>query len=380
MKLHIYPASRCYHSLSDLFIAPFISSRNFDRFFEKWLDKKPYLCTYRARNAIYQILVYLKRNFNVTRVLIPAYICKEAMTPVKMSGLDIVIVDSNLETLGIDLKKIDLRPNDVVICPNLFGLKTDIKRLYGKKIFIIEDNASSFIKPSPYADFTIYSFGKGKEISSSEGGLIVIGKKKFESLLEESKLFHPGIKFEILRYFEYFLWKLKTYRIIYFLGKKIKSRISKSKGEVIVEREIEGRNFSICRISKNLTYLQLKKIEELRQESKKLVELFIKQLKKFNDISILAPPENSNCFYLNLFIENRDSLKCFLEKKHIFTSIYWSYLSDIVNKKCYRNFSYILNHILQILINPNYMKKEDVYYILENISEWKESVGRNLWK
>lgn len=373
MKIHVYPASRCYHSLSDLLTAPFISSKNFDRFFEKWLNSKPYLCTYRARNAIYQILVYLKRNFRVTRVLIPAYICKEVAIPIKMAGLDIVIADTDLGTLGIDLKSVDLKLNDVVICPNLFGLKSNIKKLEGKKVFIIEDNASSFLQPSPYADFVIYSFGKGKEISSSEGGLIVVNKKKFENFLEETKLSPPGIRFEISRYFEYFLWKLKTYRFIYFLGNKLKSMFPKPKRKSTVEKEIGGKNFFICRISKNLTYLQLKKMNELRRKSRNLAKLFMKKLKKIDGISVLIPPENSNYFCLNLFVENRDSLKSFLEKKHIFTSVYWDYLSDIVNKKSHKKFSYILDHTLQILIHPNYMKREDVFYILEKIGEWEKT-------
>jgi len=331
MKMHVYPASRCYHSLFDLFTAPFISPKNFHRFFDKWLNNRPYLCTYRARNAIYHVLVYLKRNFHVTRVLIPAYVCKEVVIPIKMAGLDIVITDSDLETLGIDLKSVDLRPNDVVICPNLFGLKSNIKKLEGKKVFIIEDNASSFLQPSPYADFVIYSFGKGKEISSSEGGLVVINNEKFLNFIDEIKLSPPGIRFEISRWFEYFLWKLKTYRIIYFLGKKHKSMIPSPRRKTSIPREIEGKEFSICRISKKLTFQQLKKMKELRQKSEYLAKIFVKGLKKFDNISVIEPPEDSNYFCLNLFVENRNSLKSFLEEKRIFTSIYWDYLPVIID-------------------------------------------------
>ena len=370
MRIRVYPSSRCYQSLFDLLLAPFMSTKKFHEFFNKWLNNKPYLCTYRARNAIYHVIRYLKRNFHVSRVVVPSYICKDVITPIKMAGLDVVFADNNLKTLGIDFNSIYLKPNDVIIYPNLFGLKSAIpKNIDRKKVFIIEDNASSFLQPSSYADFTIYSFGKGKEVSSSEGGLIVVNKKKFENFLEETKLSSPDIKFEILRYFDYILWRLKTYRIIYLLGKKLKFRITATKKNTLTTNEFDGKNLSMCKISKNIAAQQLKKINKLQSESKELVKIFTNEL---NDLSILEPPESSNFFCLNLFVEKRDSLKVFLEKKQIYTSVYWDYLIEKpLNKNKPKKFSYILKHILQILIDPICMKNDDILYITNQIKEWQ---------
>lgn len=372
MEIHIYPPSRCYHSMLDLIISPFVSSKKLDNFFNKWLKNKPYLYTYRARNAIYHILCYLKTNFHVTRVLVPTYICKEVIVPIKMAKLKTIFIDNDLKSLGVNLKSLHLKPNDVIIWPNLFGLKTPIPKNLNSKVFIIEDNASSFQQPSPRADFVIYSFGKGKEISSSEGGVVVINKKKFNGFLKETKLIPPKPWHEILRYFEYLFWRLKTYRPIYFFGKNIKLFLSRPKDKTVIKKEIEGNNFSICNISKKIVYQQLKQMSKLTQKSKKTARFFIKELRKFEEISIIEPPKKSNYFCLNLFVKNRNSLRLFLENKQIFTSVPWEYLTKkIIGWKIHKNSSYILNHLLQFLIDPTYMNREDILFIVKQIGEWQ---------
>jgi dTDP-4-amino-4,6-dideoxygalactose transaminase len=377
MKIRIYPPYKCYQTFTDLLVAPFLSTKGFDEFFDRYLKDKPYLCTYRARNAIYHVLVYLKKKFHVKRILVPSYMCNQVIVPIKMSGLKLVFTDINLKTLGVDLKSVKIKDNDVILWSNLFGLKASLNKreLYGKKVFILEDNVTSFRPPSPQADFTFYNFGKGKEISSSEGGLVAVNKEEFNDFLDETKLSAPDFHDEIFRYFAYLFWKLKTYRVIYFFGKIFKKAIVKP-GKVIIEDSIQGRDLCICKISKKIAALQLKRMKELTRKSKNLAKLLIRKLKKFDGISIIEPPRDSTFFCVNMYIkDNRNSLLSFLEKEQIFATVPWGYLNNsnyLDRKKSHRKYAYLLDHILQIMVNPSYMKKDDILYIVGKIDEWQK--------
>ena len=373
MNLHIYPPLRCFHSLYDFIGAINTPTENFDKFLNNWLGHKSYLCTYRGRNGIYHILNYLKINFNIKRVLVPSYICKIVIPPIKMNNLEIVFVDNDLETLGMDGNSIHLKKNDVILWVNYFGLKTipPKKLLNRNDIFIIEDNASYFQRPSSFADFTLYSFGKGKVVSSSEGGVVVVNKHKFKDISNQVKLNPPNIKIELIRLVNYFLWRLMTFRLIYIVGKKLKDKLRKSNDLNSLKTTIDGNELSMCAVSKRLTYKQLIQMQKLQERSKELAKIFMEKLKKFKQITVLIPKGYSNYFYVNLLVNQRDSLKSYLEKNNIFGSIPWEYLAEyILNKKTHKNASYILKHILQIKIDPTYMKRNDIEFITDNIKDW----------
>ena len=93
MKLHVYPPLRCFHSLYDFIAIANIKTENFDRFFTNWLGHKEFLCAYQGRTGLYHILKYLKRNFNIRSVIIPSYICKIVIPPIKMNGLEVIFVE-----------------------------------------------------------------------------------------------------------------------------------------------------------------------------------------------------------------------------------------------------------------------------------------------
>lgn len=373
MKLHVYPPLRCFHSILDFIKVFFTKSESFDKFFDRWFGSKDYFCTYRGRNGLYHILYYLKKNFHISRVIVPSYICKIVIPPIKMNNLEVVFVDNNLKTLGIDENSLSLKKNDVLLWVNYFDLlsQPSKKLLKRRDLFIIEDNASYFRLPSSFADFTLYSFGKGKQISSSEGGIVSINNAKFK-LLNKTNLNLPSFKTELSRYIEYFLWRLITFRPIYVIGKKLNLKNnSESKS---IKARIDGNNLSMCNISKKLVYEQLKRMPNLISKSRVLAKTLIEKLKNINGLNLLTSKHPSNYFYVNMIVEDRDSLKSYLEKKNIFCSIPWEYSTEyILNKKSHNNADYILNHILQIKIDPTYMEKDDVKFIENSIKSWFNS-------
>jgi len=360
---HIYPASKCEQTIFHIIKSPLLSSKKFDMFFKNWLNK-PIIYTYQARGAIYHILKYLKEEFQTKRVIIPKYICKDVISVIKEANLKIIYADTDLKTLSIDFSSVKIQKNDIIIYTNVFGLKSTIpKNIYRKNVFIIEDNAQTYLeKPSKNSDFTVYSLGEGKGITSSGGGILVINNMKYKNLVDKIKLTKPNISKEISKYITYLLWKLKHFKLIYFIGKKIFTNTKKNRSS-----KIKNKNLSICKISKKIALPALKKHNT--QTGKMLAEKI--KLKTINN------PENSNYFYLNLFVKNRDSLETFLKFNRIFTSTFWKYILNETNPKEYPNTYYILNNLIQLPINPEYTKN-DILYISDKINNWCLNERKNI--
>jgi dTDP-4-amino-4,6-dideoxygalactose transaminase len=375
MKLHIYPLSTCHHSWFEIKSAPFTGAGEFEMRMKEFFGGRPYVCTFGGRTAIYEVLKYLKRELGARRVLVPAYVCKEAITPINAAGLQPVIVDSDKRTLGISLDGVKLKEKDVILAPNLFGLRTDIARFVrGKGVFVVEDNSASFREPSPYADFAIYSFFKGKEVSGSYGGAFVVNNKKYQGIVESVSLSRPPVSLEIAKYWNYVKWKLKTQRIIYYFGKMIKGNDVKEPVRPLRKfgSELEGMGLSMGRISKALVGISLRKMPEFAKNNRSQLEELKKSVGKAEGLGILSPAAQSNCYPVNVMFkgEGRDSLKEFLEKRGIFSGTYWSYMDEYVDRKKFGGLSFILEHLLQLVLGQPSMDGDDVSFIASAIKEW----------
>lgn len=372
MNLRVYPAVRCFQTLPEIITSFLISSNNFEKLFKKWSGKRKIIYTYRARTALFHLLKYLKNNHRIKRVIVPSYICKEVIHPIKKAGLDIEFVDNNLKNLGVDDRNIKIHKYDSIIWVNYFGLNsTPSNKILKSGAIIIEDNASHFVKPSRYADFTLYSLGKGKEFSSSEGGIVTINKKKFENF--EIKFENPGMSIEFYRFFEYLFWKLASLRIFYKISRKIKRRFFKvsTKESFDFSKEIDGLYWPMLSISKKLAYRQLVKLNKVKTKSKNLWEILLKSLN--SKITILNPSDDSNFLFINFLVDERDKLKHFLENKNIFASVPWKYhIGKELKKKKFKNSEKIFLKLLQIKIDPTYMKEDDIKYISECINKFYE--------
>lgn len=375
MGLHVYPPLRCFQTLPDIFGSIFESGKEFDKLLKRRVGNKGILYTYRARTGLFHLLKFLKKEHNIKRIFVPSYTCKEVVHPIKKSGLHIEFVDNNLETLGIEDSNVKMGKTDAILIVNYFGIESKpSKRTLSSGAVIIEDNASFFKKPSKYADFTLYSFGKGKEFSSSEGGVVTVNNKIYKNFLNFTILDKPDIIKETIRFIDYLIWRLGTLRLFYRFSKGIKSAISSGK-ENFEFGNIENVNLTICEISKKLGYRQLMKFNELQRKSKNLWELFLNKINDIADITIIDTIENdSNFFSVNMLVESRDGLKKFLEKKGVFTSIPWNYnIGEKLSGKHFQNANKIHTNLLQLKIDPTYMKNNDIEYIAECFREFYES-------
>ncbi len=369
MKLRVYPAVRCFQTIPDIIMSPFVSPRKFEELFQKWAGTDDVLYAYRARTGLFHLLRFLKSN-GVKRVVVPSYTCKEVVHPIKKAGLDILFVDNDLGTLGIDGIDDRLGKSDAVLMVNYFGLKSiPSGKVLESGAVLIEDNASFFKQPSSYADFTLYSFGKGKEFSSSEGGAVVVNNKKYSNFVKIS-LDRTGFFTELGRFFDYMIWRLGTLRFFYRLSRKIMSSIKGD--ERITFGDIEGTGLSMCSVSRKLAYRQLMKMGSLQKKSGHLWKLFYDNVQDIQGIKILGRPSDlSNFFSVNMLVEQRDELKTFLEKHGIFASIPWNYhIGKKLTSEKFPNANKIYSELLQLKIDPTYMKDDDVEYISKYFREF----------
>lgn len=130
-------------------------------------------------------------------VLIPAYTCYSVPASIERAGLRPRLCDIDPETLGIDpqaLDRCDFSRVLAVVTANLYGLPNeltaieDIARRRG--VFLLDDAAQALgarlsgRAVGTFGDAGLYSFDKGKIISTMQGGVILSRGSAVETALD----------------------------------------------------------------------------------------------------------------------------------------------------------------------------------------------------
>lgn len=135
-------------------------------------------------------------------VLAPLFTCTATNIPLLYLGAKIKFVDINPKTLNIsieDLKKKISKKTKAIVCVHYGGIPCDMDEInilakrYNVKV--IEDAAHAL--GSRYngsnignlSDFTIFSFQSIKQLTTSDGGMLVIKKKSQEKLAKRLRWF-----------------------------------------------------------------------------------------------------------------------------------------------------------------------------------------------
>ena len=144
-------------------------------------------CT--AALEICALLLNIKKG---DEVIVPSFAFSSTANAFAMRGAKIVFADIKISDCNIDEKKIEqlITKKTIAIvivhyagrCANLRILKKITKKY---KLFLIEDAAQAFLtkykgKPAgAFGDFATLSFHEFKNISSGQGGALIINRKKF---------------------------------------------------------------------------------------------------------------------------------------------------------------------------------------------------------
>ena len=134
------------------------------------------------------ILAGIKKN---DEIICPVFTCTATNIPLLYIGAKIKFADIDPKTFNIDIdsvKKLITKKTKAIAFVNYGGLPcnlSELKKIAKKnKLILIQDAAQSLgatyeNKPiTSFADFTIFSFQAIKQISSGDGGMLVIKNKK----------------------------------------------------------------------------------------------------------------------------------------------------------------------------------------------------------
>lgn len=162
-----------------------------------------------GRAALTLILQALKQLYpGRTEVLIPAFTCFSVPAAIMKAGLEIRLCDIDQQTLDFnhsELKKIIASEKGsnllCVLATHLFGYPADIASLretIGNEIPIVEDAAQALggenagVKLGILADVGFFSLGRGKALSTVEGGVILTNRRDMGKTLASLVEKQPG--------------------------------------------------------------------------------------------------------------------------------------------------------------------------------------------
>ena len=144
-------------------------------------------CT--AALEICALLLNIKKG---DEIIMPSFTFSSTANAFVLRGAKIVYADIKIQDCNIDEKKIEnlITKKTVAIlvvhyagrCPDMKFIKNLTKK---HKIFLIEDAAQAFLTKhkgklaGTFGDFATISFHESKNISSGQGGALLINKKKF---------------------------------------------------------------------------------------------------------------------------------------------------------------------------------------------------------
>ncbi len=328
----------------------------------------------------------LKKN---SEVIAPCLNFGTAISSILLSNLSPVLVDCEIETLQIDVKKIEekiSKKTKVLLIPNLIGNIPDwkkIRELANKyKLIVIEDSADTLgakIEKKPtgsYSDISITSFYGSHIIScAGNGGMFLTNNKKY---YERAKVLRSWGRMSTL---------IKdSENINKRLGIKLKGYDYDRK---FVFSE-SGYNFEPSEIGASFGLIQLKKFNSFSKIRNKNFDLHYDFFKKLNKYFIL--PNISKGILTNFLaypiilrknlIFNRKEIQIHLENNNIQTRPIFSgnilrhpgFSSVISNRNKLNSFvnsDYIMKHGLLIGCHHG-LSLSDIDYIHDTVLKFKK--------
>ena len=241
--------------------------------------------------ALFFVVLFIKSKYKDSVFLLPAYTCPSVVNVLVKAKVVFDFVDLN-ESLDFDLNDLKvvvkkyINKKVILIPTSLFGAKIRNYKSVFEEFIIIEDMAQSYPDLYTEADFRIFSFGKGKMISSYSGGALLtnydINKIYTELIVIDDFLksfFLANLTNFILKYFYKLIeisplnpeknehFKLEDV-YIYRLSNMKKKWILTSIEDVDLSRRVKNSNYYLETFDKNLLFNLSSNIPYLRMPVK----------------------------------------------------------------------------------------------------------------
>ena len=362
------------------------SVNNFENKISKLFAKKFGLMVNSGSSAL--ILALKVMNFKKgSEIIVPCLNFGTAISSITLSNLVPIFVDCEIDTLQIDIKKIEskiTRKTKALLIPNLIGNLPDwkkIRQIANKyKLLIIEDSADTLgatinNKPSGiYSDVSITSFYGSHIIScAGNGGMLLTNNKNFFT------------KAKVLRSWGRMSTLIKdSENINKRLGIKLKG-FDYDRKFVFSEA---GYNFEPSEVGASFGLVQLKKFKNFNALRNRNFNLHYSFFKKLNDYFIVPKIEKSvktNFLAYPIILKNnkkfsRKQIQIFLEKQNIQTrpiftgnTLRHPAFSNLINNRnklnSFKNADYIMKYGLLIGCHQG-LKEKDISYIHSKIMKF----------
>lgn len=209
-----------------------------------WIPDSEILSFYRWSEALYHALQLIDIQHK-DEIIVQWYTCVVVSNAVIQSWGKIIYSDIDKDTLGFDIKELEksiTKKTKAILVQHTFGKPVDINAIMkiaqSKNILVIEDCAHSLWSilwdhhTGTLADFSMFSTGRDKVISSVTGGFLVINNPDyFEKARRMRSILTLPTRTLTMRNLSYnILWYLarKTYdifklwRVIMLLSRRLK--------------------------------------------------------------------------------------------------------------------------------------------------------------
>ena len=356
---------------------------NFERKIAKYFGKKYGLMVNSGSSALILAIESLKLKKG-SEIIVPCLNFGTAVSSVLICGHKPVFVDTEIETLQIDISKIVkkiTKKTKVIMVPNLIGNVPDWKSInkIAKKfnLIVIEDSADTLgasINNKPtgiYSDISITSFYGSHIIScAGNGGMLLTNNKQY---YEKAKVLRSwGRMSSLIKNSE---------NIVKRLNIKLKG-VDYDKKFVFSEL---GYNFEPSEIGAAFGLVQLKKFKKfmiLRNGNFKKHINFFKKLSDYFIVPNIYENVKTNFLAYPIIIKDniyfsRKELQIYLEKNNIQTRPIFSgnilrhpAFSNLANNRnkisSFKNADYIMKHGILIGCHQG-LTTDSIYYIHKKI-------------
>ena len=301
------------------------------------------------------ILANLKKD---DEVICPVFTCTATNIPLLYLDAKIKFADIDPATFNIDIvsvKKLITKKTKAIIFVNYGGLPCNISELVKlakkNKITLIQDAAQSLdakYKNKPitiYADFTIFSFQAIKQISSGDGGMLVIKNTK---LIKKAK-------------------RIRWFGI---------DRLAKQGGTWENDIREIGYKYQMTDIGAALLLESIKEFRKIKIHRKKIFEIYLKELSKNKNINIVNDKNlKGHAHWLfTILLNKKDYLQKKLRQKGIetnqvhFRNDRYSIFKKFIKNKKFKNMDAVEDKYLVLPIHTK-MKINDAKYIADQINK-----------
>ena len=327
-------------------------------FSKKFANNMPSVAVGSGTDALH--LSYILSNIKKgDEVICPVFTCTATNIPLLYLEAKIKFADIDPKTFNIDLnsvKKLITKKTKAIVFVNYGGLPCNLSELVKiakkNKLILIQDAAQSLGATykkkhiTSFADFTIFSFQAIKQISSGDGGMLVIKNKK---LLKKAK-------------------RIRWFGI---------DRLAKQGGTWENDIKEIGYKYQMTDIGAALLLESIKEFPFIKNKRRKIFEIYKKELKNNDNVTIVDDESLSGHanWLFTILLDKKDFLQKKLRKVGIetnqvhFRNDRYSIFKKFIKNKKFKNMDEVEDKYLVLPIHTK-MKTSDAKFIAKKINSF----------